>query len=68
MASQPDTRVVFRHGGGIGNLTAVVRADDGVVDVQLRAGRWWCSAGDGPGCTHIGAVDDALALAPGGKP
>ena len=56
--------VVFRHRGGIGNLCAVVRDDDGIHDVQLRAGRWWCGCATAD-CTHTKAVGAALALTPG---
>lgn len=54
--------IVFRKRGD-GNLTASIRTDHGIHDIQLRAGRWWCSCGTAD-CTHVGAVGDAL-LAPG---
>jgi hypothetical protein len=54
--------VVFRK-RGVGNLTAAVRDDDGIHDVQLRTGKWWCSCGTAD-CTHVGSVE--LALTPGG--
>jgi hypothetical protein len=54
--------VIFRHRGGIGNLCAVVRTNDGVFDVQRIGERWRCSCGTANGCDHVARVEQALVV------
>jgi len=39
-----------------GTVTAVVRGDSGVHDVDLHAGRWSCSCAARVECSHLKAV------------
>ena len=47
---------VFVKGCSPGTVTAVVRGDTSVHDVDLHAGRWSCSCAARRDCSHLLAV------------
>ncbi len=44
----------------LGDLRVVVRAFTGIYDLERHDGRWLCSCGQAPTCSHVAAAEAGL--------